>query len=117
MNKKDEMILARMLEYCGEIEKTHRFFSNDRALFCDAESGFLYRNAVTMPILQIGELAKNLSENFRKAHGEIPWKSVTGTRDIFAHHYGSIDFEQVWETSTENISTLKSCLLIALREE
>ena len=116
MKNKDRVIISRILEYCDEIEETHRFFSNNREMFCDRERGFLYRNAVTMPILQIGELTKNLSEDFRNSHAEIPWKSVTGTRDIFAHHYGSIDFEQTWKTSTVNIDSLKSCLQQALSE-
>ena len=116
MKNKDSVIISRILEYCDEIEETHRFFSSNRELFCDKSRGFLYRNAINMPILQIGELAKNLSEDFRNVHAEIPWKSVTGIRDIFAHHYGSIDFEQTWKTSTINIASLKSCLQQSLSE-
>ena len=116
MKNKDRVIISKILEYCDEIEETHRFFSNDRALFCDKKRGFLYRNAVNMPILQIGELAKNLTEDFRKNHADIPWKSVTGFRDVFAHHYGSIDFEQTWKTSTINIASLKVYLLESWNE-
>lgn len=116
MKNKDRVIISKILEYCDEIEETHRFFSNDRALFCDKKRGFLYRNAVNMPILQIGELAKNLTEDFRKNHADIPWKSVTGIRDVFAHHYGSIDFEQTWKTSTINIASLKVYLLESWNE-
>ena len=107
MENKDKVIISKILEYCDEIEETHRFFSNDRVLFFDKKRGFLYRNAVNMPILQIGELAKNLTQDFRKNHADIPWKSVMGIRDVFAHHYGSIDFEQTWKTSTVNITSLK----------
>jgi uncharacterized protein with HEPN domain len=39
-----------------------------------------------MPILQIGELAKNLSDEFRETNNDIPWKAIMGMRDIFAHH-------------------------------
>lgn len=117
MKDKDRLILSKILEYCDEIEETHLFFSNDRGLFCDKKRGFLYRNAVNMPILQIGELAKNLTEDFKKTHADIPWKSVTGIRDIFAHHYGSIDFEQTWKTSTVSIATLKIYLLKVRNEQ
>ena len=99
-----------------KLRKLTVFFSNNREMFCDKKRGFLYRNAITMPILQIGELAKNLSEDFKKGHIDIPWKSVTGIRDIFAHHYGAIDFEQTWKTSTENITNLKLCLQTSLNE-
>ena len=31
-------------------------------------------------------------------------------RDVFAHHYGSIDYEMTWNTSVEDISALKEYL-------
>lgn len=110
MNKRDEVIVAKLLGYCYEIEATHRFFQDDRVLFCDEQKGFVYRNSITMPILQIGELTKALSKEFRDLHKEIPWKDVAGTRDIFAHHYGEIDYDMVWTTSHENIEQLRDCL-------
>ena len=31
-----------------------------------------------------------------------------GMRDIFAHHYGSLDFESLWTTTNEEISELRT---------
>ena len=102
--------MKKMLRYCEQIEKTHRQFSGDQALFFSEEEGFIYRNAVSMPILQIGELAKHLSDDFRRSHGDIPWRAITGMRDIFAHHYGSVDYSELWHTSRDDISALKRFL-------
>ena len=41
----------------------------------------------------------------------MAWKAIAGMRDIFAHHYGSIDFEMTWNTSVEDIPELKAYLL------
>lgn len=38
-----------------------------------------YRNAVTMPILQIGELANRLSDEFKRSYPEIPWNEIRGS--------------------------------------
>ena len=38
-----------------------------------------YRNAVTMPILQIGELANHLSEEFKQQNKQIPWNGMKCT--------------------------------------
>lgn len=107
MNDRDKVVLEKIAEYCKEIKETHDYFDSDREAFVSKE-GFVYRNSITMPILQIGELTKNLSEEFRNEHSSISWKSVAGMRDVFAHHYGSIDYELVWNTSTKDIEDLKS---------
>lgn len=67
---------------------------------------FIYRNSITMPILQIGELSKMLSEEFLNAYTKIPWKMIMRMRDIVAHHYGSLDYEIVWNTSVSDIEKL-----------
>ena len=114
--KKDVIIVKKILRYCEEIIKTHIAFNNNRDLFFNREEGFIYRNSITMPILQIGELAKNLSQNFITEHNAIPWKAIARMRDIFAHHYGSIDYEMTWNTSIDDISMLKTYLEIKLSQ-
>ena len=65
---------------------------------------------MTMPILQIGELVKNLSKDFTKAYNSMPWKTISRMRDVFAHHYGSLDYDMTWNTSIEDITALKEYL-------
>lgn len=111
MKAKDKTVVGKMLHYCGEIAATHTHFGNDKDLFFDIQDGFIYRNSVTMPLLQIGELAKSLSEEFLSDHPELPWKDMMRMRDLFAHHYGSIDYTFVWETSRVDIDELRKYLL------
>lgn len=116
MNRRDETLVNKMLAYCEEVEASHGFFNDEETLFCDKARGFVYRNAISMPVLQIGELAKNLSEEFRMTHTEIPWRAMTRMRDLLAHRYGVMDYEQMWNTSHESIAELKQFLL-RLKEE
>lgn len=108
--KRDAIIVEKVLRYCDEVARTHEAFHHDRALFFNKEEGFIYRNSITMPILQIGELVKNLSEDFTSQYNGMPWKAIAGMRDIFAHHYGSIDYDMTWNTSIEDIAMLKDYL-------
>ena len=110
MNSRDNVVIRKIVGYCEQIEQTHRYFHDDQALFFSEKDGFVYRNSVSMPILQIGELAKRLSEEYLAAHKTIPWRAIMGMRDIFAHHYGSIDYNELWNTSHGDITTLKACL-------
>lgn len=108
MNSRDNTILRKILAYCEQIEQTHEYFHDDKVLFLSEEEGFVYRNSVAMPILQIGELAKRLSGEYLGTHRSIPWRAVMGMRDVFAHHYGSVDHSELWNTSHGDIQTLKA---------
>ena len=59
-----------------------------------------------MPILQIGELVKKLSEEYLSRNSAIPWRAIMGMRDIFAHHYGSVDYQELWQTSHGDVQEL-----------
>ena len=111
MKGRNEIVIHKMLKYCDEIQATHTHFLNDKDFFFDQQEGFVYRNSITMPLLQIGELAKHLSEDFLLAYRNIPWKEIMRMRDFFAHHYGSVEYNTVWETSHDDINDLKKFLL------
>ena len=70
----------------------------------------VFRNACSMPIMQIGELAKNLSEEFQSNNQNIPWKAIKGMRNIFAHDYHSMNKEMIWETAVHSIPKLSKQL-------
>ena len=68
MKPSDKIIIKKIIDYCLQIKETHEYFNNDKNLFLNDEKGFIYRNSITMPILQIGELAKVLSEEYDYAY-------------------------------------------------
>jgi len=55
------------------------------------------RSASVLHLLQIGELANNLSPGFHARHPNIPWKSIIGLRNIVAHRYGDLNYSRIWE--------------------
>ena len=97
-------IISHMLKYCDEVETAHDDFSHSKEKFMNSST---YRNAVTMPILQIGELANHLSEEFKQQHKQIPWNEMRGIRNLMAHQYHSVDFEIIWDTSRADIPALR----------
>jgi uncharacterized protein with HEPN domain len=64
-------------------------------------------NAVLRSIEVIGEAAKNVPEEIRKQHPQIPWKKMSGMRDKLIHEYHGVDIETVWQTLQEDIPPLK----------
>lgn len=54
----------------------------------------------------MGEGARAISDAFKAAHPEIPWKKVTATRHILAHDYGMIKNDILWRIATVHIPAL-----------
>lgn len=103
-NNRDENIVRHILKYCDEVQTAHDDFSNSQEKFFTSST---YRNAVTMPILQIGELANHLSDAFKQQYKCIPWNEMRGIRNLMAHQYHSVDFDIIWETSHGDIAALR----------
>ena len=104
MVNRDQSILQHIKSHCTDIEGFIGRFGRDLDIFISDKA---YFNAVSMGILQIGELAGSLSEEYRAKTSEmIPWSNIKGMRNIVAHDYGSVDEELLWETATEDIPVL-----------
>lgn len=104
-NERDISILRHIHGYCVQIEETVARFGDDFTVF---RADFVYRNAVAMCLLQIGELAGHLSEEYRNEHTQMPWRQIKALRNIIAHNYGSVDADTAWEIVHEDISALRS---------
>ena len=100
---RDRSLLEKMLTYCRQIEEAHAQFGRDREVFLQSS---VYQNAVALCVMQIGELANHLSEEFRREHAGIPWRAIRGMRNLVAHEYGRLDAAILWETATEDIVEL-----------
>ena len=68
-----------------------------------------YQKSISFSLLQIGELSGKLSEEFRsRTAAQIPWGSIRGMRNWFAHNYGSMSQDVIWKSALEDIPVLLS---------
>ena len=63
-----------------------------------------------MTLINIGELVKNLDDDIRTHHKTIPWREISGMRDIAAHKYQTLKMERVWNTVIKDIPEFKKHL-------
>lgn len=104
-HNRDNSILLHISEHCERIQKSLNRFGSDFDTF---KSDNDLRDSVSMNLLQIGELSKKLSDEFISAtQSEMNWRAIIGMRNLFAHDYGSMDIERIWETAVSDIPNLQ----------
>jgi len=96
--------LKLILKYCEQVSGTIEKLEIDENKFY---SSYIFKNAVAMPILQIGAFCGKLSKELLNKYPNIPWRKIIGLRNRVAHGYDGIDFEIVWLSATENVPELK----------
>ncbi|MCA1694404.1 MAG: DUF86 domain-containing protein [Actinobacteria bacterium] len=68
--------------------------------------GELLRLALTKLVEIVGEAAKQVSEQTRKAYPSVPWSAAARMRDRLVHHYFDIDVDVLWATVSDDPALL-----------
>jgi uncharacterized protein with HEPN domain len=64
------------------------------------------QSAVIREFEVIGEASKRISVEFKNIHSHIPWKLMSGMRDLLIHDYEGVNPIRVWDTIKTDIPTL-----------
>lgn len=99
--KNDQLYLRHMLDAMGRIEA---YTATGRGVFM-ADSH--WQDAVIRQLEILGEAAKRISPSLRTGFPEIPWRRITGLRDVLIHDYLGVDIATVWRIAREELPTLR----------
>lgn len=69
------------------------------------------KRAAAMASINIGELAKHLSDGFYADCPGSELRHAAHTRNVYAHGYYTLRFETVYKTAVEDYSRVKSWIL------
>ena len=115
MEYRNHDALSHIIEYCDDVASFLSAVPDGIDSFRENKS---FRYSISMCVLQIGELAGKLTDDFKEQYDGIPWKAIKGMRNVMAHGYGNISIEQTWVTALEDLPALRQyCASILERTE
>ena len=74
------------------------------------------QDAVMRRLSIIGEAIKNIPDEFRAQHHDIPWHDIAGMRDKLIHEYSGIKLGRVWDVIENDLPVLKKQVELLLKE-
>lgn len=108
---KDEFYLGHINDAINSIKQ---FMGNiDYESFCKNK---MMVNAVIREIEIIGEASNNLSDAFKKAHPQIPFRDIIDMRNFLSHEYFGVNTEVVWDTCKNDLVELENIIIPILSE-
>ncbi len=99
---RDPYLLLKDIVESGEAIQTYIAGLEFEAFAADQ----LRMDAVARRFEIIGEAVKKLPPGLTDAEPEIPWRAISGFRDVLAHAYFDTDASIVWNSATEHLPAL-----------
>jgi uncharacterized protein with HEPN domain len=107
IGNKNKEIVRELIQY---ITKVKGYCNNvDYASFVTNEQ---LHEACVFHLLQIGESANRLNDEFTSHYLEIPWIEIRGLRNRIAHDYQGICIEIIWNIIQSDLEPLREQLLL-----
>lgn len=101
----DYQRIEHILGYCERIESSLARHHSDYSEFLSNDE---FRDSIAMKVLQIGELANDLSDELKlKTYQLCQWDRLTQQRNKYAHHYEGVNVKGIWNIAVSYVPHLK----------
>lgn len=108
MTKDPRVYLAHIVE---RIDRIIQFtIPGEEAFLGDCKT----QDAVLRNLEVIGEAAKRIHDDFRKANPVIPWRSLAALRDVIIHQYEGVSMPDVWQVVETHLPQLRASIAALL---
>jgi uncharacterized protein with HEPN domain len=106
MQRRDATIINKLVSECRELLALKEGYSLESFL-ADERT----KRAISNTLINIGELVKSHTDEVREQYKHLPWRLITGLRNIAAHNSESMTMEDIWQTVENDVPTFLENLL------
>lgn len=100
--RRDESRLQDILEAADHVAR-HTYGMGREDFLTDTKT----QDAVIRRIEIMGEAASRISDEYREAHPEVPWRRLIQLRNFYVHVYETVDVEHLWRTVRRTIPAIR----------
>jgi uncharacterized protein with HEPN domain len=104
MKKDPRVYLAQILE---RIDRIRLYTSGGKQAFY---SDFRTQDAVIRNFEIIGEASKRIPNEYREMHHTIPWRELSGFRDVLIHQYEGVSIAEIWQIIERDLEPLRKAI-------
>ena len=97
--KKIIKCIDKIIDFTNDIEY-EKFISNN-----------MIQDACFMNLMQIGENATKIDDDYIRNNNEIKWKEIKGLRNRIVHDYDGVNINIVWDTIKKDLPNLREQLM------
>lgn len=77
----------------------------------DLDAEPMLRDAVIRQLEILGEAASRVDIATRAANPAVPWRGLTGMRNVLIHAYHRVDLDEVWQATTVDLPAMLPVLV------
>ena len=101
--KDDEIYVEHMLD---SILRIYEYVETKENFY----QSHLIQDAVIRNLLVMAESSQRLSVDIKKQYPQIPWKNISGFRNILVHGYLGVDLDMIWSVVDQELHPLELVL-------
>ena len=102
--KDDSVYVEHMLE---SINRIAEYANDEKSKFYKST---LIQDAVVRNLQVLAESSQRLSDEFKSRHADVPWREISGFRNILVHDYLGLDLDAVWSVVEQDLPPLRTAL-------
>lgn len=102
--KDDKLYLLHSLECIKKIEE---YTKGGKATFMKTK---MIQDATVRNLQIMTESTQHLSSDLKKRYAALPWRQLSGYRNILTHDYLELNMERIWETIEKDVPDLEKGL-------
>lgn len=100
----DRVLLAHMRD-C--LDRIHEYTQAERARF---DASRLVQDAVIRNLQTLTESSQRLSSEIKDTEPQIPWRELSGFRNVIVHGYLGVDLGAVWLVVEQDLPALSDAV-------